>query len=114
MTKNEHITINIKGIPWKIYVHNPTVYRRKHGSDSSAITYPEDYEIHFKKDHIRYGTVLHELGHALTWSSGSASTNMDKDQMEELIWGLMEDHYFDLGNWARIVQDYIAKQAMKK
>lgn len=112
MTKNQYMTLMIKGISWKIYVHSAASYKRKHGSDSSAITYPEDYEIHFKKDHVKFGTVLHELGHALVQSSGTTSADMKKDQMEEHIWELMEEHYFDLGNWTRQVQDYVAKRAV--
>lgn len=112
-SKKINMTLNIKGLEWKIHVQSPASYRKMHGTDSSAITYPEDRDIYFKKDHVKHGTILHELGHALVWSAGTTSAQITADQMEELIFELLEEHYFDLGNWTRIVADFVVKECIK-
>ena len=114
MTKKQYMTINIKGLDWKIFVQAPALYKRKHGADSAAITYPEDREIYFCTDRVKYGLCMHELGHALIESSGTTSANITAHQMEELILELIEEHYFDLGNWTRNVLDYVATVSRKK
>lgn len=113
MAKTTYLTLNIKGLEWKIYVQTPAAYKRKHGSDSAAITYYEDKVIYFRTDHVKYGSCLHELGHALVYSSGTTSAQVSSSQMEEHIWELLEEHYFDLGNWTRQAHDFLAKQASK-
>lgn len=107
------MTLTIKGLEWKIFVQSPAVYKREHGNDSAAITYPEDREIYFCTDRVKFGLCLHEIGHALVWSSGTTSAQITAHQMEELIWELMEEHYFELGNWTRIVLDYVASTSRK-
>lgn len=114
MAKKSYMTLTIKGLEWKIFVETPALYKRKHGSDSAAITYPEDREVYFCTDRVKFGLVMHELGHALIASSGTASANITAHQMEELILELLEEHYFDLGNWTRNVLDYVATIARKK
>jgi hypothetical protein len=109
MTKIKHIVLKIKGVDWKVFIQSPAAYRRMHGNDSSAISYPEDRELYFKKDHIKFGTVCHELLHSYVASSGTTSANITADQMEEHICELLEDHIFDLLNDAKKVMDFIAK-----
>lgn len=108
--KKKYMTLTIKGLDWKIYVQTPSAYKRQHGSDSAAITYYDDREVFFKTDHLKFGSCMHELLHALVYSSGTISTGMSGDQMEELILGLLEEHYFEIGDWTRKVLDYVAKK----
>ena len=110
MSKIKHIILTIKGVQWKVFIQTPAAYRRMHGSDSSAIMYPEDRELYFKKDHLKFGTVCHELLHCYIASSGTMSADMKASQMEEHICELMEDHIFDLLNDAKRVIDFIAKE----
>ena len=109
MTKLKHFSLNIKGIAWKVVIQTPGAYKRMHGSDSSAIMYPDDRELYFKKDHLKFGTVCHELLHCYIASAGTTSADMRNDQVEEHICELLEDHIFDLLNDAKKVMDFIAK-----
>lgn len=110
MSKIKHINLKIKGIDWKIFLQTPAAYHRMHGNDSSAIMYPEDRELYFKKDHLKLGTVIHELLHCYIASAGTTSADISAFQMEEHICELLEDHIFDLLNDAKKVIDFIAKE----
>jgi hypothetical protein len=109
MTKNKHLTLKVKGIEWKVFIQTPAAYKRKHGNDSDAITYPDDKELHFKKDHVRFGTCLHEVWHLFIACSGINSASLTVDQFEEVSAEILEEHYFDIGDTAKKIMDFIAK-----
>lgn len=109
MTKNKSLTINIKGINWKIFVQTPSAYKKKHGSDSDAITYTSDREVFFQKGHVKFGTCLHEVWHCYITSSSINSASLTKDQFEELCAEILEEHYFEIGENAKKVMDFVTK-----
>jgi hypothetical protein len=82
----------MKGIEWEIFAHSTASYKRKHGSDSHAITYPKDREIYFNKDTLAPDYVRHEVFHAYIASSSTNSSSLTMDQMEELAAELFGEH----------------------
>lgn len=82
----------IKGIQWVFYAQSNAAYIRNHGSDSGAITYPNDREIYFNISSLAPEYVRHEVFHAYIASSSTGSANLDAFQMEELCAELYGDH----------------------
>jgi hypothetical protein len=96
MAKLRCIKIKIKGIEWAIYAQTPAAYKRKHGSDSHAITYPKDREIYFNISTLAPDYVRHEVFHAYISSSSTNSSSLTADQMEELAAELYGEHEPDM------------------
>lgn len=82
----------IKGHEWTFYAEKSRTYNRKHGSDSHAITYTHEREIYFNIESLAPDYVRHELFHAFVASSSTNSSNLTKDQMEELCAELYGEH----------------------
>lgn len=92
MAKVRSIKIKIKGIEWSIFAQTPAAYKRKHGSDSHAITYTKDREIFFNLSTLAPNYLRHEVLHAYVASSSTNSSSLTADQMEELAAELYGDH----------------------
>lgn len=92
MAKVRSIKIKIKGIEWAIYAQTQAAYKRKHGSDSHAITYTKDRDIYFNISTLAPNYVRHEIFHAYIASSSINSSNLTPDQLEELAAELFGDH----------------------
>jgi hypothetical protein len=92
MKKKAPLREIIKGHTWTFYAEKNTTYTRKHGSDSHAITYTHDREIYFNINSLAPDYVRHEIFHAYVASSSTNSSNLDKDQMEELCAELYGEH----------------------
>lgn len=84
MKKKAPYKSKIKGHEWSFHGQTNAAYVRKHGSDSSAITYTKDREIYFNLSCMAPDYVRHELLHAYIASSSTNSSNLDADQVEEL------------------------------
>jgi hypothetical protein len=82
----------IKGHDWKFYAQSSSTYNRKHGTDSHAITYTKDREIYFKISELSPDYVRHEVFHAYIASCSTNSSQLTKDQMEELCAELFGEH----------------------
>lgn len=82
----------IKGYEWTFFAEKNATYIRKHGSDSHAITYTHDREIYFNISSLAPSYVRHEVFHAYVASSNINSSNLNKEQMEELCAELYGDH----------------------
>jgi len=96
MAKVRSIKIKIKGIEWSIFAQTPAAYKRKHGSDSHAITYPKEREIFFNISTLAPDYVRHEVFHAYIASSSTNSSSLTTDQMEELSAELYGEHEPDM------------------
>lgn len=92
MSKSKTLTVDVLGTSWTVHMQAPTAYRKMHGSDSEAITYPGDLEVFFNKNYFTPDTVRHETMHLFVASSGSTSSSLTKDQMEELCAELYGQH----------------------
>jgi hypothetical protein len=92
MAKVRSIKIKIKGIEWAIFAQTPAAYKRKHGSDSHAITYTKDREIFFNISTLAPDYVRHEVFHAYIASSSTNSSSLTADQVEELAAELYGEH----------------------
>ena len=92
MKKKLPLKEKIKGYEWTFHAEKSRTYIRKHGSDSHAITYTLDREIFFNIDTLAPEYLRHEVFHAYVASSNTNSSNLDKDQMEELCAELYGDH----------------------
>lgn len=84
MAKVRSIKIKIKGIEWAIFAQTPAAYKRKHGSDSHAITYTKDREIFFNLSTLAPDYVRHEVFHAFIASSSINSSFLSNEQFEEV------------------------------
>src|SRR3954463_3468929 len=85
MSKNKPpLKDKIKGHDWTFFGQSNAAYTRKHGSDSHAITYPNDREVYFNLSSIAPDYVRHEVFHAYVASSGTNSAYLTADQVEEL------------------------------
>lgn len=109
MSKKKSLKISIKGLEWTIYSQSNMSYVRKHGNDSGAITYLQDREVFFNSGHFNPGYVRHELLHCYIASSGTNSSNLTKDQLEELCCEIVEEHYFEIGALADKIVNFILK-----
>lgn len=92
MKKKTPLKEKIKGYEWTFHAEKSRTYTRKHGSDSHAITYTLDREIFFNIDTLAPEYIRHEVFHAYVASSSTNSSNLDKDQIEELCAELYGDH----------------------
>ena len=92
MTTKKNLTLNILGTDWTFYLQPYATYKKEHGGDSEAVTYPSDLEVFFNKNYFTPATVRHELIHVFVASSGSNSSSLDRDQMEELCAELYGEH----------------------
>lgn len=92
MAKVRSLKIKIKGIEWAIFAQTPAAYKRKHGSDSHAITYTKDREIFFNISTLAPDYVRHEVFHAYIASSSTNSSSLTADQVEELAAELYGEH----------------------
>lgn len=96
MSKKKFVEYKIKGIDWKFFFESNASYVRAHGNDSGAISYYEDFEVHFNLACLSPGKVRHEVMHVYVASSGTNSASLDKDQMEELCAEIYESHGPDM------------------
>jgi len=92
MKKKPALKERIKGYEWTFHAEKNATYIRKHGSDSHAITYTHDREIFFNISTLAPDYIRHEVFHAYVASSSTNSSNLDKEQMEELCAELYGDH----------------------
>lgn len=92
MTKKKSLKKKIKDVQWEFFVQTASAYKRDHGKDSDAITYPHDRECYFNKPRFLPSCVRHELIHVYVASSGINSANLTADQVEELIAEIYEQH----------------------
>lgn len=92
MKKKPPLVAKIKGYDWTFYAEKPMTYKRKHGDDSNAITYPVHNEVYFNINNLAPEYVRHEVFHAFIASTSTKSSNLDKEQMEELCAELYGDH----------------------
>lgn len=85
MANKKFVRRNIKGAEWHFYLESPSVYKRKHGSDSDAITYPKEREVYFNKAEFDTNAVRHEIFHIyVAESNTNSSPDFTKDDMEDL------------------------------
>jgi len=89
--------IMIKGKEWEVVFLYPKVYIKKYGSDSDAITVSSIRSIFFKTDAFNPVVIRHELLHAFVNETCVNSSELTRDQMEELCCSLLGDHYYDIG-----------------
>lgn len=87
-----NITVEALGLNWTVYLQSSDAYKKKHGSDSDAITYPADLEVFFNKSSFTPDVVRHEVLHMFVASSNSGSSGLSADQMEELCAELYGQH----------------------
>lgn len=92
MAKQKSLKLKIKGHDWEVFAQTPAAYKRKHGSDSHAITYTKDKQLYFNISSLAPDYVRHELFHAYIASSSTNSANLTADQMEELAAELYGEH----------------------
>lgn len=85
MASKKFVTRSIKGAEWHFYLESSSVYKRKHGSDSDAITYIKEREVYFNRAEFDTNCVRHELFHIYVAESNiNSSPDFTKDDMEDL------------------------------
>lgn len=85
MAGKKFVTRNIKGAEWHFYLESAASYKRKHGSDSDAITYIKEREVYFNRSDFDTNVVRHELFHIyVAESNTNSSPDFTKDDMEDL------------------------------
>lgn len=93
MASKKFVTRTIKGAEWHFYLESQTVYKRKHGSDSDAITYIKEREVFFNRPGFDTNVVRHELFHIyVAESNTNSSPDFTKDDMEDLGAEIMGEH----------------------
>lgn len=109
MKKKAPLKEKIKGYEWTFHAQTNTAYIRKHGSDSHAITYPLDREVYFNLSSMAPEYIRHEIFHAYVASSNTNSSDLDKDQTEELCAELYGDHAPEMDLLVDKILNYFAK-----
>ena len=85
MANNKFVSRIIKGSEWHFYLESGSTYKRKHGSDSDAITYVKEREVYFNRPGFDTSAVRHELFHIyISESNTNSSPDFTKDDMEDL------------------------------
>ncbi len=85
MASKKFVVRIIKGAEWHFYLESASVYKRKHGSDSDAITYIKEREVYFNTAEFDTNCVRHELFHIyIAESNTNSSPDFTKDDMEDL------------------------------
>lgn len=85
MAGKKFVSRMIKGVEWHFYLESGASYKRKHGSDSDAITYPKEREVYFNRTEFDTNAVRHELFHIFVSESNTVSSpDFTKDDMEDL------------------------------
>jgi hypothetical protein len=85
MASNKFVSRTIKGSEWHFYLESGSTYKRKHGSDSDAITYVKEREVYFNRPGFDTNAVRHELFHIyISESNTNSSPDFTKDDMEDL------------------------------
>lgn len=93
MAGKKFVIRNIKGSEWHFYLESPSVYKRKHGSDSAAIVYLKEREVFFNRAEFDTDAVRHELFHIYVAESNTKSSpDFTKDDMEDLGAEIMGEH----------------------
>lgn len=104
------LKIQIKGLDWTVFGQSNKSYARAHGSDSAAITDINEREIYFNLDHFTTSYCRHEIFHAFLASSGTSSSSLTADQVEELA----AETYGDHGPVMDMLTDQIVNFLFKK
>jgi hypothetical protein len=94
--KSKSLKVNILGVEWEIHAVSTAAYKRRHGSDSHAITYTKDREIYFNKDTLAPNYVRHELFHAYIASTNVNSSFLSNEQFEEVCAEIFGDRALDV------------------
>lgn len=110
MRVKKSLVMQIKGIEWTIHLQSHSSYKRKHGSDSDAIMYPDLREIYYSKEMLIPRIVRHELMHAWVESSGIYCSNMKAGQMEELCSVIIGDHGPELFHQCDKIIEYFTRK----
>lgn len=92
MKKNKKYKTKIKDIEWEFILQTSSAYTRMHGKDSSAITYLNERKVYFNVNGLIPAHVRHELMHVYVASSGTNSSGLNADQIEELCAEIYGDH----------------------
>ena len=100
----------IKGVKWKIYVQTHAVYIRKHGKDSKAIVYPDDYEMFFDKSELRTNIIRHEIIHAIIASNDTEnSSKLSQHDFEEMVCTVYGNNVHSIQKVEDSIIDFILK-----
>lgn len=96
MAKKKPYKATVKGVDWEFHLQSAASYKRDHGSDSGAITYLGDKDVYINQSQLSPGTIRHEVLHVYAASSGTRSSDLTGDQVEELCAELYEFHGPDM------------------
>lgn len=112
MSRKKHLSIQIKGIEWKVYFQQDSTFQKSHG-DCEAITYPDDREMYFNMRNFYSGYVAHELVHSFVASTNTEHSSLDKDQAEELICALYQHHHLEFNKLIFEIVDFVLKNKIR-
>lgn len=107
--KKKIFKLQIKGLDWTVHGMTNQQYTRSHGKDSAAITYLQDREMFFNLSHFNTEFVRHELGHAYVASSGTTSSSLTTDQIEELMCEIIGEHGLEIVQQADRIVNFLLK-----
>jgi phosphoserine phosphatase len=89
--KNKTFSITINGDRWKFRIYSREEYEKKVGPDSSAATHPEKRLMSFHAEALSRGAIIHELFHAYCRSLYLESSNVARDDFEEIVAQMLEE-----------------------
>lgn len=92
--KTKTFTITICGERWKYRILPKPKFKQLHGDNSDAVTETKQKRMDFKPEGVCIGTVRHELFHAYASYLFLNSSNIDKDDYEEIVAEMLE-YYWD-------------------
>lgn len=90
MFRQKTLKYNIRGDEWKIVVYSPSIYVKRLGQDSAALTETDKKFIAFDAGEMTEGIVLHELVHVFVSYLNHDDANLTIDQFEEMMATMIE------------------------
>ena len=109
----KEITIQIKGRDWRFILMTDRRFDRLHNPEDEgnmAMTIEGTYEVHFRKSDWSLPAIRHELLHVLYFASLVGSTDISRDDVQEICAEIVGEHGPEICLWAdRIATKFIGE-----
>lgn len=101
--KKRLFRIKIKGIEWTFRLLSDSSFIKKHGKAVRAVTMPEENLVEISKIYLCKSVILHELMHVFFDTCLITDSDLKKDQVEEVMCKIVEQHYTEIGAQADLI-----------
>ena len=109
------IILSIRGREWTFMLLSDKQYDKLHNPDAdleitTAMTVPDQYEVHFRKSDLMFRDIKHELGHVFKHMTGTKSAELTVENVEELFCEIIADYSLEINVLAERIQERFQAQ----